>query len=145
MGPKKAKTRHSLSCFGPPVPLPDIGSLFTLRDVMAAVEMLKISHPEQSHWKLCNQITPQVRAKWVVTNPLLVLIKDESISKKLLKSYETALVINKNKAKAKAKNLCMQKVDHLFDILVCQCPINLCELADCNTAQCKGWAVALPL
>ena len=95
MGPKKAKTRHSvtsLSCFGPPVPLPDIGSLFTVRDVLAAVEMLKISQPETSYWKLCNQITPKVRYKWVETNPLLVLIKDESISKKLYKYLLTNLV-----------------------------------------------------
>ena len=143
MGPKKAKTRHSvtsLSCFGPPVPLPDIGSLFTVRDVLAAVEMLKISQPETSLWKLCNQITPKVRSKWVETNPLLVLIKDESISKKLYKYYETALLINQNKAKAKAKNIFMDKIDHLFDILVCQCAINLCELSDCNPAQCEGGA-----
>ena len=124
----------------PSVPLPDIGSLFTVRDVLAAVEMLKINQPETSYWKLCVQITPQVRAKWVVTNPLLVLIKDESISKKLYKSYETALLINQNKAKAKAKNMFLDKIDHLFDILVCQCPINLCELPDCNTAQCEGGA-----
>ena len=108
MGPKKAKTRHSvtsLSCFGPPVPLPDISSLFTVRDVLAAMEMLKMTQPETSLNKLCNQITPQVRAKWVETNPLLVLIKDESISKKLYKSYETALLINQKKAKARVKNI----------------------------------------
>ena len=107
---------------------------------MAAMEMLRIMHPEESLWKLCNQLTPQVRAKWVVTNPLIVLIKDESISKKIVKNYETALVINNNKAKAKSKNLFRQTIYHLFDILVCQCPINMCELSDCNTAQCEGGA-----
>ena len=120
-------------------------TLSPLCPVLAAVEMMNITQPEIIYWKLCNQITPQVRSKWVETNPLLILIKDESISKKLYKSYETALLINQNKSKVKAKNIFIDKIDHLFEILVCQCPINLCELADCNTAQCKGWAVALPL
>ena len=143
MGPKKAKTRHSfdsLSCFGPPVALPDVGSLFTVRDVLAAVEMLKISNPEESNWWMCCQITPTIRAKWAETNPMLVLIKDESISKKMLKSYDTAHAINRKKAKSKAKEIFMEKLDHLFDILVCQCPINLCEKPDCNTAHCNGGA-----
>ena len=79
-------------------------------------------------------------AKWVETNPLLVLIKDESITKKMLKSYETASLININRAKVKARKLFMDKLDHLFDILVSQCPIKLCESSDCNTAHCEGGA-----
>ena len=139
MGPKKAKTRHSVtsqSCFGPPVPLPDIGSLFTLRDILAAIEMLKISEPNESVWKLCGELTIKVRAKWVETNPLLVLIKDDSITKKMFKSYETASQININRAKIKAKKAFMDRLDHLFDILVCQCSINLCDKSDCNSAHC---------
>ena len=142
-GHKKAKTRHSVtsqSCFGPPVPLPDIGSLFTLRDILAAIEMLKISEPNESVWKLCGDLTTKVRAKWVETNPLLVLIKDDSITKKMFKSYETASQININRAKIKAKKAFMDRLDHLFDILVCQCSINLCDKSDCNTAHCAGGA-----
>ena len=106
MGPKKAKTRHSvmsLSYFGPPVSLPDIGSLYTLKDILAAVEMLRVSNPENTNWWCCRQVLPKVRAKWVETNPLLVLIQDESILSKITRSYETALLINQNKAKVKAK------------------------------------------
>ena len=88
MAPKKAKTRHSTpSCFGAPAPLPDIGSLFTLRDILAALEMLKISEPSESTWGLCCLLTPKVKAKQAETNPLLVVIQDESISKKILKRY----------------------------------------------------------
>ena len=141
MGPKKAKTRHSAtSCFGPPAPLPDIGSLYTYRDVLAALEMMKISEPSETTWGLCCKITPKVKAKWADTNPLLVVIKDESISYRILANYKTATLVNQNKAKAKVKKLFLEKLSHLFDILVCQCPINICEKTECNPAQCQGGA-----
>ena len=96
MAPKKAKTRHHAStCFGPPASLPDIGSLFTYRDIIAAVEMQKISEPNESIWSLCRKITPKIKAKWAETNPLLVVIQDDSISKKIKKSYETAILIQR--------------------------------------------------
>ena len=101
MGPKKVKTRHSvLSCAGPSAPLPD-----TVRDVLAALEMLKISNPAETNWWLCGQIILKVRAKWAETNPMLVLIKDASISKTILKNYDTALLINQNKAKVEAETV----------------------------------------
>ena len=68
------------------------------------------------------------------------MIQDESISKKILKKYETAKLINKNQIKAKVKKLFIEKLDHLFDILVCQCPIIHCEKSECNKAHCLGGA-----
>ena len=42
MPPKKSKTRHSsASILGPACPLPDIGSLYTGRDVLAVIEKLE--------------------------------------------------------------------------------------------------------
>ena len=80
--------------------------------------MLRVSNPENTNWWCCSKVVSKVRAKWVETNPLLVLIQDESILLKISRSYETALLINQNKAKVKAKKLFMDRVDHLFDILV---------------------------
>ena len=141
MAPKKAKTRHHAStCFGPPASLPDIGSLFTYRDILAAVEMQKISEPNESIWSLCCKITPKIKAKWAETNPLLVVIQDDSISKKIKKSYETAILIQRGKAKAKSKKVFLDQLDQLFDILVCQCPIKFCENPDCDKAHCLGGA-----
>ena len=140
MGPKKAKTRHNVSCFGPPTPLPDVGSLFTFRDILAAVEMLKISDPNESNWGLCCKLTPKVKAKWAETNPLLVVIQDQSISRKIQLNYETATLINQARAKAKVKKLFIDKLDTLFDILVCQCPIICCDKSECNKAHCQDGA-----
>ena len=61
------------------------------------------------------------------TNPLLVVIQDQSISRKILLNYETATLINQTRAKAKVKKLFIDKLDTLFDILVCQCPIICCD------------------
>ena len=136
MAPKKAKTRHhASSCFGPPASLPDIGSLFTYRDILAAIEMQKISEPNESMWGLCCKITTQVKSKWAETNPLLVVIQDHSISKKIKKTYETAMLIQRGKSKAKPKKVFMDQLDQLFDILVCQCPIKFCENPDCDCLE----------
>ena len=46
---------------GAPAPLPDIESLFTLRDILAALEMFKIS--EQAEW---NQVTQRAFYKYLL-------------------------------------------------------------------------------
>ena len=124
MGPKKSKTRHSSgSCFGPPCALPDIGSLYTVRDVLAAVEMVKSTTPDKSTRACAQQVTTLVKAKWAQLNPQLVLIQDYSLVLKIQKCYEKAIKINQNKVTAKFKNIFIEKLDKLFDLLVCQCPI----------------------
>ena len=141
MPPKKAKTRHSTgSCFGPPSLLPDIGSLYTLRDVLAAIEMERSLHPDQNNRWCAEQIAPLVKAKWAETNPQLVLIQDVSIVLKLIRKFDKALLINAKKGTTKQKEDFLSKIDKLFDILVCQCPIEVCFKSDCNPGHCQNGA-----
>ena len=66
--PPRKKTRHSgnTSCFGPPCPLPDVGSLYTLRDVLAAVEFGKINSQDENSVKTTEK---KVREKFLEANP----------------------------------------------------------------------------
>lgn len=141
MPPKKAKTRHSSgSCFGPACSLPDTGSLFTTRDVLAAVQMERNLNPVESMRLTVTKIASVVKVKWAETNPQLVLIDDYPLVTKITRLYEKALEINRNKLSVKAKNIFIDKLDKILDILVCQCPIAKCSKSDCNTAHCYGGA-----
>ena len=92
MPPKKAKTRHSSgSCFGPACSLPDVGSLYTVRDVLAGVQMVNDLNPDQTMRWAVTEIASVVRAKWDATNPQLVLIPDYSVLTKISRLYEKAL------------------------------------------------------
>ena len=70
MPPKKVKTRHSSgSILGPPCPLPDIGSIYTVRDVLAAIEMeINLNPAKASRWAI-TQVATTVRAKWDQPSP----------------------------------------------------------------------------
>ena len=141
MGPKKSKTRHSSgTCFGPACALPDIGSLYTARDVLAAMELEKSVHPDKTIRVCAQQVAQSVKLKWAQLNPQIVLIQDYSLVLKIQKCYEKASKINKNKVTSKFKNLFIEKLDKLFDILVCQCPIHMCSKTDCHPSHCQGGA-----
>ena len=141
MPPKKAKTRHSSgSCFGPACSLPDVGSLYTVRDVLAGLQMVKDLNPDQTMRWAVTQTASAVRAKWDATNPQLVLIPDYPVLTKITRLYEKALQINNNKVTARVKHSFTDQLDKIFDILVCQCPIEKCAKPDCNPAHCHGGA-----
>ena len=129
MPPKKLKTRHSGGkCFGPSAELPDDGDLFTMKDVLAACEReLEIS-PNSSHSSIAEKIAPKIVAKWKENNPELVLIADKSIKTKIIRSMTTAEDIRLKKLTKKQKDIFFQKLDKLFDLLVCQCPIDDCPV-----------------
>ena len=124
MPPKKLKTRHSGStCFGSSADLPDDGDLFTLRDVLAAFEREVEISPSSPHTDLAFLLVPKIVAKWKQNNPELVLIADKSIKNKIVRSYNTAEDIRLKKLSKKQKDNFFNKLDKLFDVLVCQCPI----------------------
>ena len=141
MTSKKQKTRHSSSsCFGPATTLPDVGSLYTSRDVLAAVEMAKRENPDKTDRWCIEQVTDSVKKKWIDINPELILIQDNSIMIKLERYYANALEVNANKMKAKKKKGFLEKMDKVFDILHCQCENNWCSDTDCNPAHCQNGA-----
>ena len=137
MPPKGARTRHSTGgCFGAACPLPDIGSLYTTRDILAAIAMEVILNPSKAvRWAVV-KVAPAVRAKWDQTNPQLVLIPESALLLRMTRIYERALQVNNNKLSAKAKKIFTDSLDKVFDILVCQCPFEKCLKPDCNPAHC---------
>ena len=137
MHPKGAKTIHSTGgCFGAACPLPDIGSLYTTRDILAAIAMEVNLNPTKAvRWAVV-KVAPAVRAKWNQTNPQLVMIPETALLIRMTRIYERAIKDNQNKLTAKAKKIFTDSLDKVFDVLVCQCPIEKCFLSDCNPAHC---------
>ena len=141
MPPKKANTRQSLgSCFGPACSLPDLSSLYTVRNVLAAIDMeININPTKTLRWAV-QQLAPAVRAKWNQTSAKLVLTPECSVLIKMTRIYEKALLINMNRLSAKAKKIFIDKLDKIFDILVCHCLIQKCSKLDCHPAHCYDGA-----
>ena len=81
---KKHKTRSSFSCYGAPAKLSDSGSLFTLKEVLAAVafetEQDSASEPSKVH---IATVEKKVRLQFLKGNPRLPLIADTSAIKKI--------------------------------------------------------------
>ena len=139
MPPKKQKTRHSSgNCFGPSAELPDDGNLFTLRDILAYCEWLLDLTPDQSNFWIAEQVAPKIIHKWKQCNPELVLITELSLKNKIARAMTTAQNISKKKVSSKQKDIFLAKIDRLFDILCCQCPIKSCASVSCSDEECAG-------
>ena len=139
MGAKKAKTRHSSgSCFGPSADLPDSGDLFTAKDVLAAFQREAELAPEASTNFIATRLEVKIRDKWKQTNPELVLLEQKIVVQKITRLYDSAVKVNRKQlSKVKTDNF-LEKVDKLFDILVCQCKFISCNEFKCSEAQCLG-------
>ena len=139
MPPKKLKTRHtSGNCFGSSAELPDDGDLFTMRDVLAACERELEVSPSSTNLDIADRMTPKIVAKWNQNNPELILIASKSIKNKIIRSMDTAQAINLKKLSKKQKDIFYQKLDKLFDLLVCLCPIEDCPGDTCRRKKCPG-------
>ena len=135
MLPKKTTRQSSRNCFGSST---DDGNLYTFRDVLAACEKdLEIS-PSSSKYEIANRITPRLVAKWKQCNPELVLIADTSIHKKVIREVTTSQDIRLKKLSKKQTDIFVDKLDKLFDLLVCQCPIIDCPSESCQLKNCPG-------
>ena len=142
MPPKKLKTRHSTGkCFGPASDLPDDGDLYTHRDVLAAVEKVSETFPEKHLTDVADIIAPKIVMKWKQANPELVLIADKSLKTKIVRAYSTAEDIRLKKLNKKQRDIFFGKLDKLFDILVCHCPISVCPGELCSRKTCPGFHV----
>ena len=122
---KTLKTRHtSGNCFGPPSELPDDGDLYTMRDVLAAVDKLSEINPEKHITDLADMVAPKILQKWKQTNPELVLITEKSLKNKIVRAYNTAEDIQLKNLNKNQKDIFFKKLDKLFDILACHCAIS---------------------
>ena len=139
MGPKKAKTRHSSgSCFGPSAILPDTGNLYTVIDVLAAFEREVELAPKLAHNCIAIQLEMKIRNKWKEGNPELILMDPTTVKQRICRLYETALKPNRKQLnKVKTDNF-LEKIDRLFDLLVCQCKFISCGESRCVKADCAG-------
>ena len=52
--------------------------------------------------------------------------------------HDKSIQLRNSRLSAKAKKLFIEKLDKVFDIVVCQCPIELCSKSDCNPAHCSN-------
>ena len=136
--PGKPKTRHSSgSCFGPPCELPDGGDTYTTRNVLAAFEKEKIENPSESDFAISKKLEKKVRRKFHQVNPRLVLIKSDSAAERIRITYQTATRVNQKKGitPTQRKNL-LEKMDKIFDLIVCQCQFLECSVVGCTESTC---------
>ena len=140
MGPRKAKTRHSsASCFGPSADLPDTGDLFTVKDVLAAFQREVDLAPSDSVNSIAIRLEVRIRDKWKQANPNLVLLDQKSVAQKMSRLYESALKVNRKQLNKKKTDNFFEKLDKLFDPLVCQCKFISCSQAKCvSEPDCSG-------
>ena len=146
MGPKKRKTRlSSVSCYGPASPLQDAGSLYTLRDILAAVEFEKNMGTSQTQ-NAVRVVEETVRRKFIQANPRIPLISESSAQKKIERAVESARLESQKRLSLKRKNFLLNSLDKIFDLVTCRCSIIDCLLENhgCSGAHivcgCPGKA-----
>ena len=137
---KKQKTRHSSHGLGPPSSLPDGGSLFTNRNVVQAFRMEEQTNPGIQGKACAEKLLLANESKWKSVNPQLPLIRDDNILKKICRFAETAKDYEWNRlSKVKSDNF-IEKLDKLFDIAKCTCPIENCSSVECPKSKCFNGA-----
>ena len=123
--PKKPKkTRSSWSCYGAPAKLPDQGTLYTLRDVLSAVAFEAEQNPGENYTQAQNiTVVRAVRLKFMEANPRLPLITPDAVIRKITRDMDAVKLLDCNKLSAKRKNNLLSRLDKIFDLVTCQCPI----------------------
>ena len=127
--PKKSKkTRSSWSCYGAPAKLPDQGSLYTLREVLSAVAFEAEQNPDTSSTQAnYDTVEKAVRLKFLEANPRLPLITADSVIRKIIRDMDAVNLLDANKLSAKRKSNLLSRLDKIFDLVTCQCPIAECQ------------------
>ena len=135
MGPKKKTRQTAGSCYGPPVKMPDSGSLLTLRDVLAGVDYEQMQFPDLSGRKHQEVVEKYVRQKFFQANPRLPLISEHAAVIKIERAVEAAHLIHHKKLKSKKKKHFFDSLDKTFDLVICQCEIVVCGT---ENHKCSG-------
>ena len=121
--------------------LPDQGSLYTLREVLSALAFEVEQNPDVNSVQVhCQTVEKAVRSKFLEANPRLPLITVDSAVKKIGRDMDVVNLLDANKLSAKRRKLFLPKLDKIFDLVTCQCPIAVCEQDhDCSGAHvlCK--------
>ena len=85
-------------------------------------------------------IEKAVRLKFLEANPRLPMITVDSAIKKIVRDVDAVNLLDSNKLSAKRKKNLLSRLDKIFDLVTCQCPIADCEQEhDCPGAHvlCK--------
>ena len=100
-----SKNRNTRKSSGPasfpPCFLPETNQLYTNQDILSAVRMEQSINSELDIRAIAKKLEPLVINKWKEVNPILRLIKPESVIQKIEKLNETARQIKLNKISTK--------------------------------------------
>ena len=137
---KKHKTRSSESCFGAPAKLPNCPSLYTLKEVLAALafeaEQESAAKPSKTMFE---KVEREIRLKFLQANPKLPLISIESAVKKMQRDFDDSKLMDRKQLTAKKKKNLQAKLYKILDLISCQCPIVECNRED---HDCSGVHIA---
>jgi hypothetical protein len=84
---------------------------------------------------LVGDIIAQLLAQWKKANAQFkypVIIHEETLKIKIKKIWERGNIVSRGRTKLEEKTKFISKLDHLFDILYCKCPIKLCAELGCQ-------------
>ena len=142
-----AKTRNKLSSHmsmylgvGKELPLTQLP---TLRDLLRyGLFLREVSNVDKRNYPIDTMTTDIMSAlltQWTKANAKLVypiLIHQNTIKNRLKTCWEKAFKLSTGQGKLKDREKLALKLDQLFDILYCHCPITLCSDVGCD-AECK--------
>ena len=148
MGPKVKKTRRSSGDIGAPSELPDVGALYTNKDVIAAInnEVDKSSNIFDSNKSsdeaaALNKVKDAIKKKLHEIIPTVPIIPEKALYVKLKRLHDVSINAKQKKLKAKVFKTFKEKLNRLFDPIVCQCKIEKCEGREAcrDPGQCTGY------
>ena len=138
MGPKVKKTRRSSGDIGAPSELPDVGALYTNKDVIAAIN----NEVDQSSDAAAavNKVKDAIKKKFHEIIPTVPIIPEKALYVKVKRLHDLSINAKNKKLKAKVFKTYKEKLNRLFDPIVCQCEIVKCEGREkCrDPGQCTG-------
>ena len=143
MSKPKKKTRHSSGdigkLIGGPSDLP-VSDIPTLRDVLAKGQQIcdmlgkESSGKDVKHVDLVKHLRQEIASQYTKVNSNLPLITEKSIENKLLrewKKYKGFVKANTTTSSSKYEDY-SSKLNKIFDIISCKCPILICDSFGCS-------------
>ena len=117
-----------------------VSDLPTLRDVLRFGILLREQHDEDLRNYLVKEMArdmiPPIVNQWLRANALFkppVIVSEKTIIDKIIEAWQIASDISLKKAKKAKKEKNVSKLDKLFDILSCKCPMLTCSDQNCGS------------
>ena len=123
MPPKSVRTRQKLGEVGASSALPDVGVLYTNRDLIAVISDEMIKSPKLSTHEAIVNVRVSVMQKFLDINPTLHLLSLQNVTRKMKRLYEESVKFKHNKLTAKHATSFKERLPRLFDIITCKCNI----------------------